>query len=231
MNTTLKHDTASFPSVKSAADRRAEVVRLHYSGMPQVEIAERLGVSRQRIHQILKVEIGDTTPIKNREDFQRSLAVAFFQDILRGKDPKDIAESLDLNEAQTQKILRQELGMTLHQARYYQWSASLIGKRFNDWTILSVNPISDVSPRRSVSLSNARCESCGGLFSVQTINIVRSSSRSCLSCSVKKRKRQQPLLDTRTGDYYVTAQEACASLGITRNQLSHLLTKGVMKRI
>jgi len=40
--------------MKAAAAKRRQVLRLHQKKVPQTEIAERVGVSRQRVNQIIK---------------------------------------------------------------------------------------------------------------------------------------------------------------------------------
>lgn len=210
--------------------RNQEIIKLHKAGVPQADIAREFGITRQRVHQILSVAIGDTTPLKKQEGFKRDIAIAFLQEILCGKDAKVASELLDLSYTEMTATLRSSLGMNLHQSRFYQWGLHYIGQRFNDWTILHLRCDNKIAPRRSNAMALARCELCKGVFSTQAQNIIRGHSRSCFSCSIKKRKYRQPLVDTRTGNYFVSHEEAAAFLELSTNQVANLISKGVLLR-
>lgn len=40
--------------LRDAAKKRAAIIRLHMKEVPQADIAKRLGISRQRVHQIIQ---------------------------------------------------------------------------------------------------------------------------------------------------------------------------------
>ena len=200
------------------ADRDASIVECHRLGLGHAQIARDFGLTRERIRQIIKRQLGDSTPLKLQPAMRRSMALQALHQLETGEPCAQVAEQWDLSGKQLGRILQEQIGLS-HQAVEFQgWMARQLGQRFGDWVVLAIEPHTAGSTSTMRCRVTARCERCGTVHRVGYRSLADGTSMMCHRCSCKYRHQGAAVRDLLSGAVYPSLKEAAAAQGISYHQ-------------
>lgn len=172
-------------------ETRQQVHRLIEQGWSLSEVGQQVGLSRQRIHQIVKED--NLRPVLSREERFEQLNINPPQEVLNlaeqggwkilGKSRKRAEWLAECVECHIQ-ISRRKDRLAIR-CIHHNWNPDQerwkLGTRFGHWTVIKPSDSTTGS-------SKCQCD-CGRIKEVDTMNLLRGKSQGCLSCRVKDRHR------------------------------------------
>lgn len=172
------------------AGARTHLLELLESGEPMTysEMGAKIGISRQRVHQLI-VKMGLADEVDNARSVRRRKEKELFESYCVGKvDMPEIEKALGLNDRQVRDLFRRrgfhknwrhvEAQHRLHKFK---------DKSFGKWTVIGVPDQLFSAGWRNLRL-DCRC-SCGVERSVLVHNIENNYSLGCNSCAAKTRQQ------------------------------------------
>jgi hypothetical protein len=202
-----------------SANRNTLIIELHMQGASHAEISRHVGISRERVRQILRSELGASKPVIKQPEIRRSIALAIYFAMENGSDLDTAIKLSGLNKNTISNVIQEQLGYRPHILSFAVWMSGEIGKRYNNWLITGISPGSENSYSKARCKVRARCMKCGVIYTVNHANIATGCSTMCASCGRKMIKpKPQPVEDSLTGNVYGSIQEAARELGLTYNQ-------------
>lgn len=199
-------------------DRNQSIVDCHKMGMSHAEIAIDFEISRERVRQVVKTALGDSTPLKRKHLFLRDIAVKAHLAIESGNGIDSVAKEYDLSVSKVEEILKSNFNSALHVLEFKAWMRTQLGMTYGHWTILSIEPENENSTSQRRCRSIARCELCGTTHCVSVRNMMIGRSTMCQKCAAKHRKPVKPVLDRLYATIYNNLKEASIATGVSYSQ-------------
>lgn len=167
-----------------------------------------------------------TTRAEERERKTKSIAEA----IANGnKTTKEISTATGYSPTQIRNHLNRDRKSPKH-CSYPE------GMRIHDWLILdSESYEKDIenggyrlaTPKNTYRFSKCQCLICGKTFFVARQNLVKSLSRSCKPCALKRRVRSIKVINLTTVEEYDNIGLAAQSIGISRTIFASKMRRGM----
>lgn len=201
-----------------SADRNASIVECHQLGLGHAAIARDFGLSRERVRQIIKRELGESTPLKRQPQMRRTMALQALQDLEQGQSPQQVADELELSGDQLETILREQIGCSSPQVVFQGWMAQQLGRRFGHWIVLAIEPAEPESLSTVRCRVTARCELCGTVHRLGYRNLATGASTMCHRCGCRHRRQLTPIKDLLSGAIYPSLIAAAQAHGISYSE-------------
>jgi DNA-binding phage protein len=200
------------------AERDASIVECHRLGLGHAQIARDFGLTRERVRQIIKHQLGACTPLKLQPAMRRSMALQALHQLETGSPCAQVAQQWDLSGEQLERILREQIGLSRQAVEFQGWMASQLGQRFGDWVVLAIEPHVPGSTSTMRCRVTARCERCGTVHRLGYRNLANGTSTMCHRCSCKHRHQGAPVRDLLSGAVYPSLKAAAAAQGLSYQQ-------------
>lgn len=207
------------------ADRDASIIECHRLGLGHAQIARDFGLTRERVRQIIKRQLGDSTPLKLQPAMRRTMALTALHQLEAGQDCHQVAQQWDLSGDQLERILREQIGLSRQAVEFQGWMAEQLGQRFGHWVLLAIEPHLPGSTSKMRCRVTARCELCGTTHRVGYRNLANGTSTMCHRCSCKHRHQGSPVRDLLSGAIYPSLKDAAAAQGLSYHQAQYGLRR------
>lgn len=208
-----------------SAERDASIIECHRLGLSHAAIARDFNLTRERVRQIVKRQLGDSTPLHRQPAMRRRMALKALQQLECGQDVDSVAQQWDLSSEQVETILREQIGLSRHAVEFQGWMAQQLGRRYGHWVILAIEPHEPGSTSTMRCRVTARCELCGTVHRLGYRNMAEGHSTMCHRCSCKHRKQGRAVRDLLSGTVYPSLKAAAAAQGLSYNQVQYGLRK------
>lgn len=195
------------------------IVECHQLGLGHAEIAADFGITRERVRQIVKRELGASTPLPLTAPARRSKAIAALLAIESGDPVEEAAIESELSDRWLSALLQRSVGLDARQLAFEAWMGQQLGRRFGYWQILSIRPQQQGSLSRARCRATAKCLKCGTVHDVGYRSMEIGASRMCRSCGAKNRRNGVPTIDLQTGVIFPSLLEASRFGGVQYTQL------------
>lgn len=207
------------------ADRDASIVECHRLGLGHADIARDFGLTRERVRQIIKRQLGESTPLKYRPAMRRSMALEALHKLESGERCDQVAQQWDLSGGELERILREQIGLSRQTVEFQGWMAKQLGQRFGHWVVLAIEPHVPGSTSTMRCRVTARCSLCMTVHRVGYRTLADGTSAMCHRCSCKHRQRGGAVKDLLSGAIYPSLKEAAAAQGLSYNQAQYGLRR------
>lgn len=215
----------------ASSNRNELILSRHGEGADHAEIGREVNLSRERVRQIIKKALGDSTPQSRRPETHHALVLRAMEAIQGGAQGAELAKVTGISLKRLDWLfLRYTGGCDRRVHEFHAWVANQVGQTYGSWVILAVHPYSPDSISKSRCRVTARCLSCGKSFEVGFRGILDGRSTMCQSCSTRVLSRQ-PVLEVETGRIFGAVKEARESLSASPSQVRTMLIRGKLKRI
>lgn len=211
-------------------DRDASIVECHQLGLGHAQIARDFGLTRERVRQIIKRQVGCSTPLKQQPSWRRSMALQALHQLEAGCSAEAIAQQWELSGDQLETILREQIGLSRQTATFQGWMAQQLGCRFGHWVVLAIEPGQVGSLSQMRCRVTARCNRCGTVHRVGYRNLASGASTMCHRCSCQVRRQGQPVQDLLSGTIYPSLKAAAAAQGLSYGQAQYGLRRSKTAR-
>jgi DNA-binding phage protein len=204
-------------------DRDASIVECHYLGLGHAQIARDFGLTRERVRQIVKRQVGCSTPLKQQPAVRRSMALQALHQLEVGRSSQEVAQQWGLSGEQLEKILQEQIGLSRQTAAFQGWMAQQLGCHFNHWVVLAIGPEHSGSLSQMRCRVAARCNRCGTVHRLGYRNLASGASTMCHRCSCQTRRQGQPVQDLLSGASYPSLKSAASAQGLSYGQAQYWL--------
>jgi hypothetical protein len=194
------------------------IVECHQLGLGHAEIAADFGITRERVRQIVKRELGASTPLPLTTTAKRERAIKALLAIEAGNTVEGVAMDEELSNRGLSAVLRRA-GVDIRRLAFEAWMSQQLGRQFNCWQVLSMRPQAHGSTSRARCRVTAKCLKCEAVCDVGYRSIEIGASRMCHSCGVKNRRNGVPVLDTQTSTIFASFAAASRSSGFSYQRL------------
>lgn len=207
------------------ADRDASIIECHRLGLGHAQIARDFNLTRERVRQIIKRQLGESTPLKLQPATRRTMALDALNALEAGTPCEEIADRLGVSEDQLQRILREQVGLSRQAVQFQGWMASQLGRRFGHWVVLAIEPCRHGSTSTMRCRVTARCSLCGTVHRVGYRNLASGASTMCHRCSCQHRRQGSAVKDLLSGAVYPSLKAAAAAHGLSYHQAQYGLRR------
>lgn len=187
------------------------IVECHQLGLGHAEIAADFGITRERVRQIVKRELGFSTPLPLTPLAKRGKAMAALLAIESGEPIEGAAIDSEVSDRWLSTILLRSVGSDARRLAFEAWMGQQLGRQFGYWQILSIRPQEPDSLSRARCRATAKCLKCGTVCDVGYRSMCLGASRMCRSCGAKNRRNGVPTVDTLNGVIFSSMAEASRS--------------------
>lgn len=195
------------------------IVECHQLGMGHAEIAADFGITRERVRQIVKRELGVSTPLPLTPSAKRGKAMAALLAIESGEPVEGAAIDSELSDRWLSTLLQRSVGADARRLAFEAWMGQQLGRQFGYWQVLSIRPQEHGSLSRARCRVTAKCLKCGTVHEVGYRSMEIGTSRMCRSCGAKNRRNGVPVLDAKTGAIFPSMLTAARSSGFGYQQI------------
>ena len=206
--------------------RDDKIVAAHLQCVPQAEIARDVGLSRERVRQILAARLGDSTPMIQRPEVRRSVALNGLKRLGSGHSLPEAAQGLGMSVSRCQGLLRDELGVEPVEEVFDAWLASQVGSEYGLWLVLGLRPTAPGSMSKARARATVLCRGCGTVHSVGFRALESGISTRCHSCACATRKLGKPVRNAETGVEYPNIAAAAQAMGLGYSQARECVKAG-----
>lgn len=219
----VQHKSKQNP--RTQTERNVSIVECHQLGMGHAEIARDFAISRERVRQIIKAELGSSVPMMARDDVRHNEAIRILLEVEAGRSIDAIAGDCQLSVKQVQRLLQEQLGLNHKQLQFKVWMGEQLGQRFGDWLVLAIKPCRPGSTSMMRCRVTMRCERCNTVHTGCYRNLADGRSTMCHRCSCKNRQRGLPVQDMLSGRIYDSPKAAAAAQGLSYDQVHYGLRR------
>lgn len=199
--------------------RNTLIIECHKLGLGHSEIAVDFGISRERVRQIVKRELGASTPLRLTTSNKRKVAIDTLLSLEAGRSVQNVAFDQDLTSRCLSGVLVRYVGSDIRQLAFQVWMSRQLCQQLGYWQILSIRPGSPGSLSQARCKATARCLLCRTTHEVGYRSMANGSSRMCRSCGAKNRQNGIPLLAIQDGSFHPSIASAAEVNGIPYCQL------------
>jgi len=199
--------------------RNTLIIECHKLGLGHSEIAADFGISRERVRQIVKRELGTSTPLRLTTPSKRKVAMDTLLSLESGRSVENVAFDQDITSRRLSDVLVRYTGTGIRQLAFQVWMSRQIGQQLGYWRILSIKPGSAGSQSQARCKATAQCLLCSTTHEVGYRSMADGTSRMCRSCGAKNRQNGIPLLAIEDGSFHSNIASASKTKGVPYFQL------------